>query len=106
MRQKVASLPNVQLKQGTVISFVKENGVAKDVKYRTKAGEELTTYAPRTIGCDGCFSNLCRSLCKPVMVAASKGGEEAVGKKGEGGVFINRTEAEVDDSDDEEGDRR
>ncbi|GAB2228285.1 hypothetical protein Droror1_Dr00010116 [Drosera rotundifolia] len=71
MRQKAASLPNVQLEQGTVISLVEEDGVVKGVKYRTKAGEELIAYAPLTIVCDGCFSKLRRSLCKPQIEVPS-----------------------------------
>uniref|UniRef100_I1P953 squalene monooxygenase n=2 Tax=Oryza glaberrima TaxID=4538 RepID=I1P953_ORYGL len=65
MRQKAASLPNVQLEQGTVTSLVEEDGTVKGVKYKTKSGEELKAYAPLTIVCDGCFSNLRRALCSP-----------------------------------------
>ncbi|KMT09877.1 hypothetical protein BVRB_6g128510 [Beta vulgaris subsp. vulgaris] len=65
MREKAASLPNVRLEQGTVTSLVEENGTVKGVHYKTKNGEELKTYAPLTIVCDGCFSNLRRSLCSP-----------------------------------------
>ncbi|CAN6320836.1 unnamed protein product [Urochloa humidicola] len=65
MRQKAASLPNVQLEQGTVTSLLEENGTVKGVQYKTKSGEELKAYAPLTIVCDGCFSNLRRALCSP-----------------------------------------
>lgn len=65
MREKAASLHNVQLEQGAVTSLVEENGIIKGVRYKSKAGEELCAYAPLTIVCDGCFSNLRRSLCKP-----------------------------------------
>lgn len=65
MREKAASLPNVQLEQGTVTSLVEENGIIRGVRYKNKDGQELFTYAPLTIVCDGCFSNLRRSLCKP-----------------------------------------
>ncbi|CAL5326109.1 hypothetical protein CsSME_00005509 [Camellia sinensis var. sinensis] len=65
MREKAATLPNVQLKQGTVTSLLEENGTIKGVQYKTKTGQELKAYAPLTIVCDGCFSNLRRSLCKP-----------------------------------------
>ncbi|KAK6152811.1 hypothetical protein DH2020_012450 [Rehmannia glutinosa] len=65
MREKAATLPNVQLKQGTVTSLLEENGTIKGVQYKTKAGQELKAYAPLTIVCDGCFSNLRRSLCNP-----------------------------------------
>ncbi|KAF8029568.1 hypothetical protein BT93_E2089 [Corymbia citriodora subsp. variegata] len=65
MREKAAALPNVRLEQGTVTSLIEENGAIKGVHYRTKTGQELEAFAPLTIVCDGCFSNLCRSLCKP-----------------------------------------
>lgn len=56
---------SVQLKQGTVTSLLKENGTIKGVNYKTKAGEEVKAYAPLTIVCDGCFSNLRHALCNP-----------------------------------------
>ncbi|CAO2830441.1 unnamed protein product [Amaranthus hypochondriacus] len=65
MREKASSLPNVRLEQGTVTSLLEENGIVKGVHYKTKNGEELKVYAPLTIVCDGCFSNLRRSLCSP-----------------------------------------
>ncbi|KAL5988309.1 Squalene monooxygenase SE2 [Asimina triloba] len=65
MREKAASLPNVMTEQGTVTSMLEENGTVKGVKYRRKTGEELMAHAPLTIVCDGCFSNLRRSLCTP-----------------------------------------
>ncbi|KAL6993898.1 Squalene epoxidase 1 [Sarracenia purpurea var. burkii] len=65
MREKAATLSNVQLKQGTVTSLLEENGTIKGVQYKTKTGQELRSYAPLTIVCDGCFSNLRRSLCDP-----------------------------------------
>nr|AQY54416.1 squalene monooxygenase [Salvia officinalis] len=65
MREKATTLPNVRLEQGTVTSLLEENGTIKGVQYKTKKGEEITTYAPLTIVCDGCFSNLRRSLCSP-----------------------------------------
>ncbi|KAI3460122.1 hypothetical protein Pfo_016785 [Paulownia fortunei] len=65
MREKAASLPNVQLEQGTVTSLLEENGTIRGVQYKTKSGEESKAYAPLTIVCDGCFSNLRRSLCSP-----------------------------------------
>ncbi|KAL2906529.1 Squalene monooxygenase [Bienertia sinuspersici] len=65
MREKAASLSNVRLEQGTVTSLLEENGTVKGVQYKTKNGEELKTYAPLTVVCDGCFSNLRRSLCSP-----------------------------------------
>ncbi|KAK2398718.1 Squalene epoxidase 1 [Trifolium repens] len=65
MREKAASLSNVNLEQGTVISLLEEKGTIKGVQYKNKDGQELTAYAPLTIVCDGCFSNLRRSLCNP-----------------------------------------
>ncbi|GFP78875.1 squalene monooxygenase [Phtheirospermum japonicum] len=65
MRDKAATLPNVQLTQGTVTSLLEENETIKGVQYKTKAGQVLKAYAPLTIVCDGCFSNLRRSLCTP-----------------------------------------
>ncbi|KAJ6730181.1 SQUALENE MONOOXYGENASE-RELATED [Salix viminalis] len=65
MREKAVSLPNVQLEQGTVTSLLEEKGTVRGVQYKTKDGQELTAFAPLTIVCDGCFSNLRRSLCNP-----------------------------------------
>lgn len=56
---------SVQLEQGTVTSLLEENGTIKGVQYKTKTGEEMSAYAPLTIVCDGCFSNLRRNLCSP-----------------------------------------
>lgn len=63
LREKAASLPNVQLEQGTVTSLLEENGTIRGVQYKTQSGQESKAYAPLTIVCDGCFSNLRRSLC-------------------------------------------
>lgn len=52
------------MEQGTVTSLYEENGVVRGVRYRTKDDEEHQAYAPLTVVCDGCFSNLRRSLCK------------------------------------------
>ncbi|XP_010248320.1 PREDICTED: squalene monooxygenase-like [Nelumbo nucifera] len=65
LREKAASLPNVQLEQGTVTSLLEEKGTVEGVAYKAKTGEELNAFAPLTIVCDGCFSNLRRSLCNP-----------------------------------------
>ncbi|XVE82973.1 hypothetical protein DITRI_Ditri16bG0048800 [Diplodiscus trichospermus] len=65
MREKAATLPNVRLEQGTVTSLLEEYGTIRGVQYKTKDGQELRAYAPLTIVCDGCFSNLRRSLCNP-----------------------------------------
>ncbi|KAJ4714674.1 putative Squalene monooxygenase [Melia azedarach] len=65
MREKAATLPNVRLEQGTVTCLLEENGTIKGVQYKTKDGQELRAFSPLTIVCDGCFSNLRRSLCKP-----------------------------------------
>lgn len=58
----------MKLEQGTVTSLIEENGIIKGVYYKTKNGQELTTKAPLTIVCDGCFSNLRRSLCNSKVV--------------------------------------
>ncbi|KAG6516820.1 squalene monooxygenase SE1-like isoform X2 [Zingiber officinale] len=65
MREKAASLANVQQEQGTVTSLIEKNGTVKGVVYKTKSGEECKAFAPLTIVCDGCFSNLRRRLCSP-----------------------------------------
>ncbi|GMH17919.1 hypothetical protein Nepgr_019760 [Nepenthes gracilis] len=64
MREMAASLPNVKLEQGTVVSIIKEKETIKGVRYKKSTGEgkELAAYAPLTIVCDGSFSNLRRSL--------------------------------------------
>ncbi|XP_038983584.1 squalene monooxygenase SE1 [Phoenix dactylifera] len=71
MREKAASLPSVRLEQGTVTSLLEQNGTVKGVSYKTKSGEESKAYAPLTIVCDGCFSNLRRSLCSPKVEVPS-----------------------------------
>ncbi|XP_057990398.1 squalene monooxygenase SE1-like [Hevea brasiliensis] len=65
MREKAATLPNVRLEEGTVTSLLEVKGTIKGVQYKTKIGQQLTASAPLTIVCDGCFSNLRRSLCNP-----------------------------------------
>ncbi|KVH93408.1 Aromatic-ring hydroxylase-like protein [Cynara cardunculus var. scolymus] len=65
MREKAASLSNVKLEQGTVTSLLEKDGTVEGVCYKSKDGQVMTAYAPLTIVCDGCFSNLRRSLCKP-----------------------------------------
>ncbi|KAM3325445.1 hypothetical protein P3S67_000570 [Capsicum chacoense] len=67
MREIVVYLPNVKLEQGTVTTLLEEKGIIKGVQYKTKSGEELKACAPLTIVCDGCFSNLRRTLCNPNM---------------------------------------
>ncbi|KAE8654386.1 Squalene monooxygenase [Hibiscus syriacus] len=49
----------------TVTSLLEENGTVKGVHYKDKSGQALTAYAPLTVVCDGCFSNLRHSLCNP-----------------------------------------
>ncbi|BAT82557.1 hypothetical protein LR48_Vigan07g261400 [Vigna angularis] len=71
MREKASTLPNVLLEQGTVTSLVEEKGTIKGVQYKNKDGLELRTFAPLTIVCDGCFSNLRRSLCNPKVEVPS-----------------------------------
>ncbi|KAL4181687.1 hypothetical protein AMTRI_Chr12g272350 [Amborella trichopoda] len=70
MREKAASLPQVQLEQGTVTSLIESKGTVKGVRYKLN-GEEHEAYAPLTIVCDGCFSNLRRSLCTPKVEVPS-----------------------------------
>ncbi|PPS03694.1 hypothetical protein GOBAR_AA16983 [Gossypium barbadense] len=65
LRKKVASLHNVSLEQGTVTSLIEENGIVKGVQYKSESGQVLTACASLTIICDGCFSNLRRSLYSP-----------------------------------------
>ncbi|EOA20416.1 hypothetical protein CARUB_v10000725mg [Capsella rubella] len=62
LRQKASSLPNVRLEEGTVKSLIEDKGVIKGVTYKNSAGEETTALAPLTVVCDGCYSNLRRSL--------------------------------------------
>ncbi|XP_010454706.1 PREDICTED: squalene epoxidase 5 [Camelina sativa] len=62
LRQKASSLSNVRLEEGTVRSLIEEKGVIKGVTYKNSAGEETTALAPLTVVCDGCYSNLRRSL--------------------------------------------
>ncbi|ONH92128.1 hypothetical protein PRUPE_8G156800 [Prunus persica] len=71
MRERVATLPNVTLEQGTVTTLLEEKGIVKGVMYKNKAGEEMRSYAPLTIVCDGCFSNLRRNLCTPKVDSPS-----------------------------------
>ncbi|XP_031251366.1 squalene monooxygenase SE1-like [Pistacia vera] len=68
MREKAASLSNVRLEQGSVTSLIEEEGIIKGVTYKTKTGQELTAYSPLTVVCDGCCSNLRRSLSKPKVI--------------------------------------
>ncbi|KAL8553003.1 hypothetical protein ACS0TY_001615 [Phlomoides rotata] len=65
LREKAASLPNVRMEQGTVTSLIEEKGTVKGVKYKNKDGQNVKTFAPLTIVCDGCFSNLRKNLCIP-----------------------------------------
>ncbi|KAL1226163.1 Squalene epoxidase 5 [Cardamine amara subsp. amara] len=62
LRHKASSLHNVRLEEGTVKSLIEEKGVIKGVTYKNKSGEEITAFAPLTVVCDGCYSNLRRSL--------------------------------------------
>ena len=52
----------MRLEEGTVKSLLEEKGVVKGVTYKNKEGEETTALAPLTVVCDGCYSNLRRSL--------------------------------------------
>ncbi|KAA3463327.1 protein trichome birefringence-like 13 [Gossypium australe] len=75
LRKKVASLHNVSLEQGTITSLIEENGIVKGVQYKSESGQVLTAYASLTIVCDGCFSNLRRSLCSPKTLMLLPGTE-------------------------------
>ncbi|KAF2321238.1 hypothetical protein GH714_036163 [Hevea brasiliensis] len=55
----------VRLEEGTVTSLLEVKGTITGVQYKTKTGQEFAACAPLTIVCNGCFSNLRRSLCKP-----------------------------------------
>jgi squalene monooxygenase len=44
------------------------DGVMKGVKYKSTASEELETFSPLTIVCDGCFSNLRHTLWNPKVL--------------------------------------
>lgn len=59
------TLCSVRMEQGTVTSLIEEKGTVKGVKYKNKDGQDIKTYAPLTIVCDGCFSNLRKNLCIP-----------------------------------------
>ncbi|CAF2016264.1 unnamed protein product [Brassica napus] len=61
LHKKAASHANVQLEEGTVKFLIEEKGVVKGVIYKNSAGEEITAFAPLTVVCDGCYSNLRRS---------------------------------------------
>ncbi|KAL6193872.1 hypothetical protein ACLB2K_034956 [Fragaria x ananassa] len=71
MREKATTLSNVKLEQGSVTTLIEEKGIIKGVIYKNKAGEEMRTYAPLTIVCDGCFSNLRKSLSAPKVESPS-----------------------------------
>ncbi|PRQ22097.1 putative squalene monooxygenase [Rosa chinensis] len=71
MREKAATLSNVKLEQGSVTTLIEEKGIVKGVIYKNKAGEEMRIYAPLTIVCDGCFSNLRKSLSDPKVESPS-----------------------------------
>ncbi|KAK8561166.1 hypothetical protein V6N12_048240 [Hibiscus sabdariffa] len=71
LRSKAASLHNVSLEQGTVTSLLEENGTVKGVHYKDTSGRLQTAYAPLTVVCNGCFSNLRRALCDPKIEVPS-----------------------------------
>ncbi|KAF5798790.1 putative squalene monooxygenase [Helianthus annuus] len=71
MREKAATLPNVTMEQGTVTSLIEDEGTIRGVQYKNKSGQVTKVFAPLTIVCDGCFSNLRRSLCKPQVEVPS-----------------------------------
>lgn len=53
------------MEQGTVTALIEDHGTVEGVRYKSSNGDELKARAPLTIVCDGCFSNLRRSLCNP-----------------------------------------
>ncbi|KAL0658770.1 hypothetical protein Bca4012_079355 [Brassica carinata] len=55
LRKKAAS----HAKNGEFL--IEEKGAVKGVIYKNSAGEEITAFAPLTVVCDGCYSNLRRS---------------------------------------------
>ncbi|XP_017971915.1 PREDICTED: squalene monooxygenase-like isoform X2 [Theobroma cacao] len=92
LREKAASLPNVNLEQGTVTSLLEESGTIQGVHYKNKSGQELTASAPLTIVCDGGFSNLRRSLCYPkIPPELYTAFISAVGKQNNIRTMANRT---------------
>lgn len=56
------------MEQGTVTSLIEEKGSVKGVKYKNKDGKDVKSFAPLTIVCDGCFSNLRKNLCIPQVL--------------------------------------
>ncbi|PRQ56520.1 putative squalene monooxygenase [Rosa chinensis] len=71
MCEKAATLSNVKLEQGSVTTLIEEKGIVKRMIYKNKAGEEMRTYAPLTIVCDGCLSYLRKSLSAPKVESPS-----------------------------------
>ncbi|CAN6688038.1 unnamed protein product [Malus baccata var. baccata] len=67
MHERGATHKNVTLEQVTVTALIQEKGTIKGVTYKNKAGEEMRSYVPLTIVCDGCFSYLRRNLCSPMV---------------------------------------
>lgn len=56
------------MEEGTVKSLIEEKGVIKGVIYKnTAACQETTAFAPLTVVCDGCYSNLRRSLVDSIV---------------------------------------
>jgi 2-polyprenyl-6-methoxyphenol hydroxylase-like FAD-dependent oxidoreductase len=58
----------VHLEQGTVLSLIEKDGLVKGVKYKSTTDKELETFAPLTVVCDGCSSNLRCTLCNPKVL--------------------------------------
>lgn len=55
------------MEEGTVKSLIEEKGVIKGVIYKNTACQETTAFAPLTVVCDGCYSNLRRSLVDNIV---------------------------------------
>ena len=53
----------VTLQQATVTRLVEDGDTVRGVLYKDGEGREREVRAPLTFVCDGCFSNLRKSLC-------------------------------------------
>eukprot|EP01133_Synstelium_polycarpum_P013828 gene13828-16305_t len=64
LRHAASSVQSVTLVQATVKALVEDavTGRITGVRFTTSSGVESEAYAPLTVVCDGCFSNLRRSL--------------------------------------------
>lgn len=51
------------LQQATVLRLLEDGNTVRGVVYKDEEGREREVRAPLTFVCDGCFSNLRKSLC-------------------------------------------